>query len=221
MLKGGTTFRRWEVAMADKYASFADMADHNTEGVDYWIQYQLRNSTVAIVAPHGGGIEPGTSELAYAIAGDDLSFYVFEAIKPSHNQDLHITSTNFFEPRCDSVLASCSVVVTVHGQHDKTSEVFVGGKTGSTAVDANKLRDAIKSALQDKNIAVVKPPKAIQGEDKLNLCNRGTSGAGIQLELSHGLRASMFENVDKTAGRATRKQPFDDFVAAIRTSICP
>jgi phage replication-related protein YjqB (UPF0714/DUF867 family) len=202
--------------MADKYASFEDMAKHNTEGVDYRIRYEVRNSTVAIVAPHGGGIEPGTSELAAAIAGDDLSYYIFDAIKPSHNQDLHITSTHFFEPRCDAVLASCVVAVTVHGQHASSAEVFVGGKDGSTAAQANALRDAVKTALEAKNIAAKTPPKEIQGADQRNLCNRGTSGAGIQLELSHGLRAAMFDNVGSTDGRKTTKPPFDDFVAAVR-----
>jgi phage replication-related protein YjqB (UPF0714/DUF867 family) len=205
--------------MADKYASFEDMAKHNTEGVDYRISYEVRNSAVAIVAPHGGGIEPGTSELAAAIAGDDLSYYIFEATKPNHNQDLHITSTHFFEKRCDEVLASCAVVVTVHGQHDSSSEVFVGGKDGSIAAQANELRAAIDSALAARNISAKAPPKDIQGADQSNLCNRGTSGAGIQLELSHGLRAAMFENVGTRAGRAVTKQTFDDFVAAVRGAV--
>lgn len=199
--------------MADKYASFQDMAAHNTEGVDYRIRYEVRNSTVAIVAPHGGGIEPGTSELAAAIAGDDLSYFIFDATKPNNNRDLHITSTHFFEPRCDAVIASCAVVVTVHGQHASSAEVFVGGKDGQ---QADALRDAIKAALEARHIAAKTPPKEIQGADKDNLCNRGSSGAGIQLELSHGLRASMFDNIGSTDGRKSTKQPFDDFVAAVR-----
>jgi Poly-gamma-glutamate hydrolase len=71
----------------------------------------------ALVAPHGGGIEPGTSELADAIAGSDLSFYTFEGLKSSGNTDLHITSTRFDEPMCLTLLASSSVVVTLHGEH--------------------------------------------------------------------------------------------------------
>ena len=205
--------------MADKYASFADMAKHNTENVDYRISYGIRGSTVAIVAPHGGGIEPGTAELAAAIAGEDLSFYIFEAIKPSHNRDLHITSTNFFEPRCDQVLASCAVVVTVHGQGNEASVAYMGGKDDAAAVDANALRKKIEDALTKGNFSVSASPSGLLGTDSKNLCNRGTSGAGIQLELSHGLRASMFEDVDKTAGRKTVEQPFHDFVAAIRSAI--
>jgi phage replication-related protein YjqB (UPF0714/DUF867 family) len=206
--------------MADKYASFADMAKHETENVDYRIRYEIRGSAVAIVAPHGGGIEPGTAELAAAIAGDDLSFYIFEAIKPSNDRDLHITSTNFFEARCDRVLASCAVVVTVHGQGDKTSSVaFMGGKHDATAVDANALRKKIEDALTNSTFLVSPSPSGLMGTESKNLCNRGTSGAGVQLELSKGLRASMFEKVDTSAGRQTVEQPFLDFVAAIRSAI--
>lgn len=207
--------------MADKYASFQDMAKHETEGVDYKVQYEIRNSTVAIVAPHGGGIEPGTSELAYAIAGGDFSFYIFEAIKPSGNRDLHITSTNFFEPRCDSVLASCSVVVTVHGENDPAAIAFLGGKDDAAATAANALRAQIKTELTKSSFLVSGSPKGLLGTESKNLCNRGTSGAGVQLELSKGLRAPMFENVDQRSGRKTFERPFHDFVAAIRNAIYP
>jgi phage replication-related protein YjqB (UPF0714/DUF867 family) len=45
---------------------------------------------LAILAPHGGGIEPGTSELAEAVAGEGLSFYAFEGLKRSGNAVLHV-----------------------------------------------------------------------------------------------------------------------------------
>ena len=205
--------------MMDKYASFEEMWKHEPENFDFKVRYEIRGSTVAIVAPHGGGIEPGTSELAEAIADKDLSFYIFEGIKSSNNGDLHITSTRFREARCDQVTASCSVVVTIHGKGDGTSVVFLGGKDSPTAVEANRLRKAIESELKNCGFSVSPPPSGILGKDNNNLCNRGTSGAGIQLELSHGLRASMFADVGKRAGRKTSKQPFHDFVAAIRKAL--
>lgn len=42
-----------------------------------------RRAPVAIIAPHGGSIEPGTSEIAATIAGDSQSFYAFEALRPA------------------------------------------------------------------------------------------------------------------------------------------
>jgi poly-gamma-glutamate hydrolase-like protein len=82
----------------------------------------------ALVAPHGGGIEPGTSELADAIAASDLSFYTFEGLKPSGNTDLHITSTRFDEPMCLTLLAS-----STSERKSPTSYAVRASTCGSTA----------------------------------------------------------------------------------------
>lgn len=83
----------------DKYINFQALADVCKEGADYSIICRNNASHVAVIAPHGGGIEPGTSEIARAIAGDDLSFYAFQGVRPEKNSELHITSENFDEPR--------------------------------------------------------------------------------------------------------------------------
>jgi phage replication-related protein YjqB (UPF0714/DUF867 family) len=44
-----------------------------------------------VIAPDGGSIEPGTSEIALKIAGLDFSFYAFEGRRKQHNNCLHIT----------------------------------------------------------------------------------------------------------------------------------
>src|SRR5690349_17634335 len=119
--------------MQDTYPSFEKLLESETENVDFRIRCDARNSTVSIVAPHGGGIEPGTSEIAEVIAGNDLSYYIFEGIKSSNNSDLHITSTIFRERRCDQITASCSVVITIHGEGGDSETVFVGGKDDPAA----------------------------------------------------------------------------------------
>jgi phage replication-related protein YjqB (UPF0714/DUF867 family) len=205
--------------MADKYASFAEMLKRETENVDFKIRHKARGSAVAIVAPHGGGIEPGTSEIAEAIAGDNLSFYIFEGIKSSNNGDLHITSTIFREPRCDQITGSCAVVITIHGKGGDNDAVYLGGKDDSAAVEASRIRQAIEQELKKRGFSVLPSPPGILGKEEDNLCNRGASGAGIQVELSHGLRASMFADVDKRNGRNTRKQRFHDFVSAMRKAL--
>ena len=82
----------------DTYNSFANLAKHAEEGRDFKVRTQERLGTTVIIAPHGGGIEPGTSEIAEAIAGNDLSLYLFEGIRDENNRELHITSTRFDEP---------------------------------------------------------------------------------------------------------------------------
>lgn len=64
-----------------------------------------------IMAIHGGGIEPGTSEIALATAGYHPAtltpaadghglhdFWLFEGLLSSGNGDLHVTASNYDEP---------------------------------------------------------------------------------------------------------------------------
>ena len=138
--------------MTDKYKNFEELAANEQEGSDFQVRFRTRRGPMAVIAPHGGGIEPGTSELADAIANADLSFYAFEGIKKAANRVLHITSGRF--------------------------------------------------------------------DDKNNICNRGQSGKGVQLELSHGLRALLFRTLDKS-GRQHPTEQFGRFVNAVRRGILP
>lgn len=65
----------------DKYANFIELAQNEREGEDYTILLRESNSKFAIIAPHGGGIEPGTLDLADAVASSDHTFYAFKGIK--------------------------------------------------------------------------------------------------------------------------------------------
>jgi phage replication-related protein YjqB (UPF0714/DUF867 family) len=200
--------------MADTYCNFEELANAETSGVDYRILVRQAALRFAIVAPHGGGIEPGTSEIADAIAGntaedDDRSFYAFEGVKSQGNAILHITSTKFDEPKCFNLIFQCERVITIHGEQSAEGEgVFVGG-----------LDDTLGALLTDKLKGKgfdAKPhtSSSLQGREKDNLCNRGTTGAGVQLELSHSVRLTMFDSLSKE-GRKHRKPRFDDFVNAI------
>lgn len=72
------------------------------KGVDYEIRSKIVPSSIVVVlAIHGGGIEPGTSELANQIGNEgNYTLYGFDGMKSSGNSDLHITSTRFDEPLC-------------------------------------------------------------------------------------------------------------------------
>ena len=73
--------------MGDKYRSFAELA--RAETPDAWrVRVREAGSAVAIVAPHGGGIEPGTSEIALAIAGDDPTYSLFDGCRTRANGSL-------------------------------------------------------------------------------------------------------------------------------------
>ena len=67
-----------------KYRTFRQLSACETEDIDYRIRCRPGRTGIAVVAIHGGGIEPGTSEIAEAVAGDRHSFYTFRGIKIGH-----------------------------------------------------------------------------------------------------------------------------------------
>jgi phage replication-related protein YjqB (UPF0714/DUF867 family) len=185
--------------MADKYPNFAALEQHEKAGTDYRILLRRAQPAFALVAPHGGGIEAGTSEIAEAIASQKWSFYTLEGLKPSGNGVLHITSTHFDEPTCLVLVGVTSRVVTIHGEEseDDGEGVFVGG------LDADLGKD-IEALLLEQGFDVRKHEDPnLQGLDPQNICNRGTAGAGVQLELSKAVRRTLFESLT----REGRKHP--------------
>ena len=115
--------------VADKYPNFAALAEHERSGIDYRVVVRRAEPAFAIMAPHGGGIEPGTSEIADAIAAGKHSFHTLEGLKAKRNADLHITSTYFDEPMCLTVLTHSGIVLTLHGEESEEDGegVFLGG----------------------------------------------------------------------------------------------
>ena len=118
---------------------------------DYAIRSVRRASEAAILAPHGGKIESGTTEIAEAIAGDDYNFYTFEGRMSRDNfKILHVTSTHYDEKVCNDLINECTYVVAVHGLRDregherKDETICLGGKD-------TILRNAVMRALQANN----------------------------------------------------------------------
>ena len=172
--------------MADKYQNFEHLANSERNNVDYRILCRARGSDIVIVAPHGGAIEPGTSEIADAVAAEDFSFYAFEGLKPDHNGDLHITSSRFDEPRCVALIESSVRVITIHGEASNREVVYLGGRDMHNGTRIQRFLNARKfSVLSHMD-------RGLQGQDALNICNLGQSGAGVQLEIARGLRSSFF-----------------------------
>jgi phage replication-related protein YjqB (UPF0714/DUF867 family) len=197
--------------MADTYPDFATLARNERSGIDYRVRVRRARPGFALVAPHGGGIEPGTSEIADAIADEKFSFYAFEGLKSKNNTDLHITSTRFNEPMCLTLLGASEGVVTLHGEHSEEDGegVFMGGLDDALAAQ-------IATALTRQGFDVRKHKnRNLQGREKKNVCNRGTSGKGVQLELSKAVRKTMFDSLTRE-GREHPTPRFDVFVKAIR-----
>ena len=113
--------------MPDKYGDFGELARYEAADVDYRVRTRYAGPAL-VLAPHAGGIEPGTTELAEALAAGDHSLYLFEGLKRSQNGDLHITSTRFDEPECLNALQRFDTVLAIHGEDSETAAVHIGGR---------------------------------------------------------------------------------------------
>jgi phage replication-related protein YjqB (UPF0714/DUF867 family) len=197
----------------DVYRNFAELSEAEREEIDFRIfTVKRRESSTVIVAPHGGAVEPGTSEVAKEVANNDLSLAIFEGIKPKDNKRLHITSTNFDEPRCVKLVQESDTVVTIHGEGSDELSVFLGGRD-------DELGARLKSVLERHGYAVKTHGNPdLHGLAAANICNRGRHGAGVQIELSSGLRQTFFQSLTDKG----RKKPTDElvrFATAVREGL--
>lgn len=193
-----------------KYRSFEELAANETEGIDFRIRERDGLSGIALIAIHGGGIEPGTTEIAEAVAGDRHAFYTFSGLKPSGNACLHITSRHFNEPRCLSLVQRAHTIVSIHGCGDTESVVLRGGRF-------DRLGQRIKKSIEDAGFPVRRSVR-FPGLSPHNICNRCRLRMGVQLEVSAGLRTRMFDNLT----RAQRKKPsplLSRFVSAMQAAL--
>jgi len=194
--------------MGSWYKSFAELSAVEKDGLAFRLKVKNRKTEVAIIAPHGGGIEPGTSEIATAIAGLNYSLYTFDGIRLSGNELLHITSTLFDEPRCLRLIQSSETVIAIHGCSGAKEVVYLGG------LNLN-LGDQIINELEKSGFEATRATTRFRGDQIENICNRGQSGRGVQLEIAEGLRRSMFKGLDR-AGRKEVKPAFRNFVITVR-----
>jgi phage replication-related protein YjqB (UPF0714/DUF867 family) len=165
----------------DLYTHFKALEQKENRNEDYVISIRNIGSPVTIIAPHGGKIEPRTSYIAGRIAGDKFNFYGFEGIKPDNNRCLHITSHKFDEPQALNLIAGSRIVVAIHACTDSEALVYPGGRD-------EELTTVIVEALKAAGITVADRNAKYQGLNSKNICNRGVTGKGAQLEISRGLR---------------------------------
>jgi phage replication-related protein YjqB (UPF0714/DUF867 family) len=197
--------------MNGQYGSFAELSVAEREGYSYRLRVRNRGTQWVVVAPHGGGIEPGTTEIATAIAGRWCSLYTFDGIRSSGNEVLHITSTLFDEPRCLEIVRASAGVLAIHGCNDLEQVAHVGG------LDIG-LGDRFIVSLQSAGFHAIRATARFSATQPENICNRGMSGRGVQLEISVGLRRSMFKGLDRI-NRRVKLPLFQLFVNAIRCAM--
>lgn len=167
---------------------------------------QVRNCL--LVAPHGGSIEPMTSEIVSAVALiSNRTYYLFEGHLPRNNWNaLHMDSTSFDEPDFESLVERTEVVVSFHGaERDQGRNIYIGGLHEK---GRGLMVEALNGSLGQFEILSVDATggvgaQSIAGLHPRNLTNRGQTGRGIQLEFSEDARLVFFAG----KSRMGRQQP--------------
>jgi phage replication-related protein YjqB (UPF0714/DUF867 family) len=182
------------------------------EGRDFDVTVTNAGSGATVLSFHGGLIEGHTSEISFELARrygwNRYDFNAHGATQclaypyDTNFKKLHITATNFDDPRAVALVAAHPKAVAIHG-HGRSYQrgsICVGGKDaqardvfrtyvnnkatvwsayGLNAIDATTATSGDCSAVD------------LQGEDDANIVNRTSSTAGLQLELHPGFREDL------------------------------
>jgi phage replication-related protein YjqB (UPF0714/DUF867 family) len=190
------------------YDTFTALTRQAAEGHDFTIDVRYGPSGIAVMAPHGGGIEPGTDIIADAVAGADHSFYAFKGIRTGGNKSLHLASARFDEPKAVDLTRRSQTIVTLHGCRGNRPEIYVGGLD-------RELMEKIADHLVRRNFSVQRHlPDPLRGIAPGNLCNCGRRGKGVQLELSYGQRRQLFGGNFQM--RLPKNDYFQRFISSVR-----
>lgn len=205
--------------MKDKYFRFSEIVQSRPKSYEIFSK-SFRNNFL-IFTPHGGGIEPGTTEICNWFAQNGISSYAFSA-KGKQCKDLHVTSTRFDEPRLLRMLARHKNCISFHGMTDyaKTkydADIFIGGLD---KLLTNKLAHALVKARFSVAIAGKFPKSPLTAYNLNNITNKCSSKKGVQIELSENIRKKFFKgNLKFKSGRERTTVEFEIFCRTIREII--
>ena len=235
-------------ATADTYTSNTALyLDPNlVETVDYARRWRRRElfddglpdhcalSRTAIVAPHGGGIESGTSELCLAVAGYHpatlavtpgagvtYDYWMFEGLRPADNRALHVTATHCDDGVAVSLCAGALNALALHGCDpaqaglpDDAQAVLVGGRNAT--LKQHLLGELAAAGLEALDAAGI---DQLNGDEPGNIANRTLLGMGGHLELTEPLRQAMFGVNSRPRRKDTTTEVFWAFAAACRNAL--
>jgi phage replication-related protein YjqB (UPF0714/DUF867 family) len=221
---------------------------HLTEGIDWARRFRRHERfddspartdegpRTVILAPHGGGIERGTSELCLAVAGHHpanlpvnptagvtYDYWMFEGVRDGGNADLHVTSTGCDDPVAVSLCGGALGALSLHGFKPENAHpprdpdervVLIGGGD-------DLLRRLLREALDDVDLPFEDTggQGEVGGDDPCNIVNRTLRRKGAQLELSEPLREAMFGENTRPQRKHTTTGVFWTFVAACRDAL--
>jgi phage replication-related protein YjqB (UPF0714/DUF867 family) len=177
-----------------------------------------------LIAPHGGGIEPGSSEIMRAVAEPSgWAWYEFAGfLRQGNKEALHISSTSFDEPTLKSMLPQAGFVVSFHGASESGEPiVYVGGKW---KLGRQTLTESINAAFGEHGIKAADAVESVdaahlRGMDHSNITNLGKRAEGVQLEFSRGARNLLFPPDSSREARGRRSAQLRPLATSIHGAI--
>ncbi|MCU1335510.1 MAG: replication protein [Bryobacterales bacterium] len=194
-------------------------------GRDFRVEFGDSNvDRCLLIAPHGGGIEPGTSEIMRAVAElGGWAWYEFAGfLRKGNKEALHLGSTDFNEPTLMNLLPQTPFVVAFHGANESSETiVFVGGKWD---LGREVVVRSINVVFNEHKIHAADATKHdvaehLRGLEDSNITNRGRLTKGVQLEFSRGARNALFPPDSSREARGRRSPLLRSVARSIHTAI--
>jgi phage replication-related protein YjqB (UPF0714/DUF867 family) len=171
--------------MGEPFQDFTELVLNAVKERDYRLTVVNRGADATIVAVHGGGIDPLTSELATAIAGEEHNLYDFRGIRPRGNEELRIPAHRFDEMRLRELLRHSRLGLSILGVEGTEMVAHLGGRNRC-------LKHILTGRLSEAGFDVRGPAGPGAAHDPTRFVNWSSEG-GVQMELPQALRGSMVD----------------------------
>jgi len=208
-----------QINMKDKYNSFLELKDSCPKSCK--VEYDLKTTSFLIFTPHGGGIEPGTTEICKWFNMNSYSYYSFTGIG-TNCKELHITSTRFDEPKLGKILSKHQSAISFHGMTDYKkrkykADIFLGGLDRPLI---NSLEEKLKASGFTVTTFKEHPTSSLAAMNPNNVTNKCRGKQGVQIELSASIRKSFFiGNYRLKNERSKTTERFERFCKLIKEII--
>src|SRR5699024_387972 len=190
--------------------SFEKLESEEVENEDYTINSKDTGSDTLLIAIHGGGLEPGTTELVEYIAKENnYSYYTFNGIKKSGNRKMHITSTDYDEPLALELVNKSLITLSFHGYDEPNKKHTYVGRLDTALVKK------VNGKLNEDNFSASIEQERIDASEKDNIVNQNNKNKFAQIELSTDKREKFFKNI--SLSRKNRKNKQSAFYAYIKS----
>jgi len=231
----------------DYYQSMTELYQNEVEGINFskeWFRQHWRYQTsknykeeneIFIMAPHGGSIESGTTELALATAGFTTGFngqlaaagsydyFIFNGTNPGNlNGRLHVTSSQYDDVVALELVRNSLISLAFHGCTDGQPAASTG--PGYKACLIGGRDEPFKQLLEERLRGVgfnayITDQEMLNGDLPNNIISKNKRKAGAQLELTTSFRKAFYGINSRTKRRTTTKAGFWLFVNTIRECI--